>query len=106
MSIKMNDIIDAVSFDSLFQQAVVAIDTGDENKLKELLNAHPQLVTDRLYSPGEWLRSVINDALNGFFKDPYLLWFVSEDPVRNKKLPTNIANIASIIIQKAKEEKT
>jgi peptide-methionine (S)-S-oxide reductase len=35
-----------------------------------------------------------------------LLWFVSEDAVRNGKLPKNIANIASIIIQKAKSQKS
>jgi len=92
-------------FDSLFQQAVIAIDKGDEHKLKELLNAHPELATERLYEPGEWLTTVIGDALNNFFKDPYLLWFVSEDAVRNKTLPSNIANIASIIIEKAKAKK-
>src|SRR5207344_1254471 len=36
---------------------------------------------------------------------PYLLWFVSEDVVRNNFLPANIALIAGIIIQKAKSEK-
>jgi len=93
-------------FDSLFQQAVIAVDKGDEYKLKELLDAHPELATERLYEPGEWLTKVIGDALNNFFKDPYLLWFVSEDAVRNKTLPSNIANIASIIIEKAKAQKT
>jgi hypothetical protein len=58
-----------------------------------------------LYEPGEWLTKVIGDALGNFFKDPYLLWFVSEDAVRNKTLPSNIANIASIIIEKAKAKK-
>jgi hypothetical protein len=92
------------TFDKLFQQAVSAIDTGDEETLKQLLDAHPELATERLYSPGEWVTSVIGDALRGFFKDPYLLWFVSEDAVRNGKLPKNIANIASIIIQKGKSQ--
>jgi peptide-methionine (S)-S-oxide reductase len=95
----------AAGFDSLFKQAVSAMDAGDENKLKELLDAHPELATERLYSPGEWLTDVIGDALNSFFKDPYLLWFVSEDAVRNSSLPPNIANIAVIIIQKARSGK-
>src|SRR4030095_6395862 len=73
----------ADTFDKLFQQAVSAIDAGDEEGLKQSLDTHPELVTERLYSPGEWLTNVIGDALKGFFKDPYLLWFVSEDPVRN-----------------------
>jgi len=92
------------TFDKLFQQAVSAIDSGDEKTLRQLLDAHSQLATQRLYSPGEWVTNVIGDALKSYFKDPYLLWFVSEDAVRNGKLPTNIANIASIIIQKAKSE--
>jgi len=96
--------MDSDTFDKLFQQAVSAIDAGDERKLKELLDAQPELATRRLYSPGEWLTSVIGDALKGFFKDPYLLWFVSEDAVRNGKLPKNIASIASIIIEKAKSQ--
>ena len=95
----------ATDLDTLFKHAVQAIDTGNENKLHELLNAHPELATQRLYKPGEWLTSVIGNALNNFFKDPYLLWFVSEDAVRNKTLPRNIANIAKIIIEKVKEEK-
>jgi len=92
------------TFDKLFQQAVAAIDDGDEKTLKQLLDAHPELATERLCFPGEWVTKVIGDALNGFFKDPYLLWFVSEDAVRNGKLPMNIAAIASIIIQKTKSK--
>jgi peptide-methionine (S)-S-oxide reductase len=92
-------------FDFLFKQAVDAVDAGDEKTLKELLDAHPEVATDRLYSPGEWLTNVIGDELNSFFKDPYLLWFVSEDAVRNKSLPRNIADIAAIIIEKASSEK-
>ncbi|HEV8506601.1 MAG TPA: ankyrin repeat domain-containing protein [Chitinophagaceae bacterium] len=93
------------NFDNLFQQAVSAIDAGNEETLKQLLDTHPELATNRLYSPGEWVTTVIGDALKSFFKDPYLLWFVSEDAVRNGKLPKNIATIASIIIQKAKSAK-
>src|SRR5215831_5963435 len=94
------------TFDRLFEQAVSAMDTGDEERLKQLLDAHSELATERLYSPGEWVTNAIGDAIQGFFKDPYLLWFVSEDAVRHGKLPKNIANIASIIIQKAKSQNT
>jgi hypothetical protein len=98
----MNAIKNDNAFYKLFQQAVSAIDAGDEDTLRQLLDAHPELATERLYSPDEWVTGVIANALNSFFKDPYLLCFVSEDAVRNGKLPTNIANIASIIIDKAK----
>ncbi len=92
------------AFDKIFQQAVSAIDVGDEEALTLLLDDHPELATERLHSPGKWLTSVIRDALKNFFKDPYLLWFVSEDAVRNGKLPKNITRIASIIIQKARSQ--
>src|SRR5688572_16450032 len=80
------------------------MDNGDEMQLRQILDNHPELVKERLHKPGKWLTSVIGDALNGFFKAPYLLWFISEDAIRNKTLPANIDNIASIIIEKAKEE--
>jgi len=83
---------------------VSAIDVGDEKALRELLDAHPELSTERLYSPGQWLTNVIGEPLKGFFKHPYLLWFVSEDAVRNGKLPKNIVAIASIIIHKARSQ--
>jgi hypothetical protein len=92
------------AFDALFQRAVLAIDAGDEKELRDLLDEHPELATQRLTAPGEWLTGSIGDALKHFFKDPYLLWFVSEDAVRNKILPSNIASIASIIIGIAKKE--
>ena len=96
---------DIGTFESLFRQAVDAIDAGDADRLEKILNAHPQLVSERLCSPGSWLRDQIGGALDSFFRDPYLLWFVSEDAVRNNFLPANIALFAGIIIQKAKSEK-
>jgi hypothetical protein len=77
--------------DSLFREAVAAIDAGDVTTLVRLLAANPRLVRDRLDSPGAWLRDKAGGALDDFFKQPYLLWFVAEDPVRNGKLPKNIA---------------
>ncbi|MCW5560118.1 MAG: ankyrin repeat domain-containing protein, partial [Verrucomicrobiae bacterium] len=35
----------------------------------------------------------------GFFQQPYLLWFVAEDPVRAGRLPGNIGRMARAIIQ-------
>jgi hypothetical protein len=95
---------DPKTLDSLFREAVSAIDAGDVTALERLLAAHPQLVRDRLDSPGAWLRDKVGGALDGFFQRPYLLWFVAEDPVRNGKLPPNIASVARAIIQAAERE--
>src|SRR5688572_6101577 len=91
----------AESLDGMFQQAVSAIDAGKLTVLEQLLAAHPELVRERLDAPGAWLREKVGGALEGFFQRPYLLWFVAEDPVRNGKLPRNIAQIASTIIRAA-----
>jgi hypothetical protein len=95
---------DAGILDSLFRQAVSAIDAGDIASLERQLAEHPRLVRDRLDTPGAWLRDKVGGALDGFFRQPYLLWFVAEDPVRNGKLPGNIAQVAQTIIERAKRE--
>jgi len=92
------------ALDSLFHEAVSAIDAGDVSALERLLAAHPRLVRDRLDSPGAWLRDKVGNARDGFFRQPYLLWFVAEDPARNNKLPKNIAQVAGTIIQTAERE--
>ena len=94
----------ATQFDQLFQQAVNAIDHGDVDALEQLLTAHPELVRERLHEPGDWLRDQTGNALQGFFKSPYLLWFVSEDAVRNNTLPANIVEVTNTIIQVMKQQ--
>jgi len=58
------------TLDSLFREAVSTIDAGDVTTLERLLAAHPQLVRDRLDSPGAWLRDKVGGALDGFFRQP------------------------------------
>ena len=91
--------------DSLFHQAVTAIDSGDLTTLERLLAEHPRLLSDRLEAPGSWLRDKVGDALSRFFAKPYLLWFVAEDPVRNGTLPRNIAQLTRAIIAAAQRER-
>lgn len=82
--------------DPLFREAVEAIDSGNIAVLQELLEKNPSLVTKRLDTPAE-----------GYFKHPYLLWFVADNPIRQEKLPVNIVDITSLLIkfvrQNAKE---
>ena len=93
---------DAELLDGLFRQAVAAIDAGDAVTLERLLAQHPRLVRDRLKSPGAWVRGQIGAALDGFFRHPYLLWFVTEDAVRTGQLSANVAEVARVIIRAAR----
>jgi Ankyrin repeats (3 copies) len=92
------------SLDDRFREAVASIDAGDIGELERLIATSPELVRDRLTSPGAWLRDKVGNALDGFFQRPYLLWFVAEDPVRNGTLPGNIAAVARAIIDAARRE--
>jgi hypothetical protein len=90
------------SLDTQFRDAVRTIDAGDITALNHLIDANPALVRERLASPGDWLRDTVGSAVDGFFQRPYLLWFVAEDPVRNGKLPGNIATVAGTIVDAAR----
>src|SRR5207248_532482 len=68
---------DAASRDADFREAISAIDAGDVATLEHLVLEKPTLVRERLASPGAWLRDRVGDALDGFFRRPYLLWFVA-----------------------------
>src|SRR5258708_35220897 len=74
--------------DTLFRGAVEAIDTGNIEMLEQLLLQHPQLIHQRLDTPKE----------EGYFKNPYLLWFVADNPIRTEKLPPNIVEVTRVII--------
>lgn len=91
--------------DSLFREAVAAIDAGDVAALERLLAEHPELARERLDAPGAWLREQVGGAADRWFARPYLLWFVAEDPVRNGTLPANVAEVAREIIRAAERER-
>jgi peptide-methionine (S)-S-oxide reductase len=88
-----------MSIYQLFQKAVALIGAGDALELDRLLTEHPELARERHTTPGAWLRDKIGGALDGFFKDPYLLWFVSEDVPVYGQLPTNIAEVTRVILR-------
>jgi len=77
----------------LFREAIEAIDSGDISTLENMLRAYPGLVRDRL-----------DDPEGGYFKNPYLLWFVADNPVRTDKLPGNIVEITRLLIDAVKRE--
>jgi peptide-methionine (S)-S-oxide reductase len=92
-----------MSFDLLFHRAVELIGSGDVPALEGLLSEHPELARERLTSPGAWLRDKIGGALDGFFKNPYLLWFISEDVPVHGRLPENIAEVTRTILRTARD---
>ena len=78
--------------DPLFLEAVNAVDSGNAPLLKRLINENPRLVRDPLDHPEE-----------GYFKNPYLIWFIADNPIRNEKLPVNIGEITQLLIKAVKE---
>jgi len=78
--------------DPLFLQAVEAIDAGNKPLLQQLLDQHPDLVSRRLDYPE-----------GAYFKDPYLLWFVADNPIRHEKLPANIGDIAQLLVNQIRK---
>lgn len=80
------------SKDPVFREAVEAIDTGNLASLQNLLEKNPQLISERLDSPDE-----------GYFKYPYLLWFVADNPIRHEKLPANIIAVTKMLIDAARK---
>ncbi|HMH20147.1 MAG TPA: ankyrin repeat domain-containing protein [Puia sp.] len=81
--------------DPLFREAVEAIDAGDTTKLESLLVGHPELVRDRLDYPS-----------GAYFKDPWLLYFVADNPIRADRLPENIVEVTRLLIGAVKREAT
>ena len=94
-----------MSIDALFRKAVTAIEAGDVPELERLLSAHPELVRERLESPGTWLRESVGDALEGYFRHPYLLWFIAENPIRTGRVPANIADVTRALVAAANRER-
>jgi hypothetical protein len=70
-----------------FHRAVELLDAGDVVGLCAHLNQHPNLVR----------RHVVFEGGN-YFRDPTLLEFVAENPVRHGTLPANIIDVTRVIL--------
>ena len=81
--------------DPLFREAVEAIDSGNIASLQNSLRKNPELINKRLETPTD-----------GYFKHPYLMWFVADNPIRHEKLPANIVDVTRILIAAAKQYAT
>jgi ankyrin repeat protein len=73
--------------DLVFRRAVDLIDAGDESALRAYLNEHPSLVHQHVLFEGD-----------NYFRQPTLLEFIAENPIRRGRLPGNIVEMARIIL--------
>jgi hypothetical protein len=73
--------------DVIFLHGIELIDAGDVEGLRKHLKKHPSLTRKRVVFEG-----------GNYFRNPSLLEFVAENPVRRGKLPKNIVEITKVIL--------
>jgi hypothetical protein len=73
--------------DPAFRRAVDLLDAGDAEGLRAHLNAHPRLSHQHVLFEG-----------GNYFRNPTLLEFIAENPIRRGALPANIAAVATEIL--------
>ena len=71
----------------LFRRAVDLLDVGDTAALRAHLAAHPSLIRQHVTFEGA-----------NYFREPTLLEFIAENPIRHGTLPPNIVEIARTLL--------
>jgi ankyrin repeat protein len=74
--------------DATFRHAVDLLDAGDVTGLRAHLARHPNLVHQHAVFEG-----------GTYFRNPTLLEFVAENPIRHGTLPANILEVAKVILE-------
>jgi Ankyrin repeats (3 copies) len=74
--------------DVRFQRAVELVDAGDAGSLRAHLKQYPKLVHEHVLFEG-----------GNYFRNPTLLEFIAENPIRHGRLPDNIVEVATVIIE-------
>ncbi len=78
-----------------FEKALDLMDRGDLEGLRAHLENHPFLVKQRLH---------FEDS--NYFRNPALLDFVADNPIRRGTLPSNIVDVAKLLINAGAESVT
>jgi hypothetical protein len=73
--------------DATFRRAVDLIDAGDAAGLRAHLNQHPKVAKQRVTFEG-----------GNYFRNPTLIEFIAENPIRHGTLPKNIVEVAKVIL--------
>jgi hypothetical protein len=79
--------------DPTFRHAVDLLDAGDGTALTARMKQHPRLLRQR----------VLFEGVN-YFRNPSLLAFAAENPIRHGKLPPNIVQTAKVILDAGVEQ--
>jgi len=79
--------------DATFRRAVELLDAADVAGLREHLKRHPNLAHQRVVFEG-----------GNYFRNPALLEFVAENPVRHGTLPQNVVQVADAILDAGVEQ--
>jgi len=78
--------VDRIEHDA-FRSAVILADDGELDGLRAHLARHPELVHKRIAFEG-----------GNYFREPALLEFVAENPIRHESMPPNVVEIARAIL--------
>jgi Ankyrin repeats (3 copies) len=78
--------------DPIFRLGVELLDAGDVPGLQLHLQQHPDLTRRRVVFEG-----------GNYFRNPTLLEFAAENPIRHGKLPANIVEVAKVILDAGAE---
>ena len=79
--------------DAKFRRAVELLDSGDVDGVRAYLRQHPNLARQRVVFEG-----------GNYFRNPTLLEFIAENPVRHGKLPKNIVEVGKAIVEAGVEK--
>lgn len=73
--------------DPVFRRAVDLMDAGDVERLRRHLANHPKVIHQRIVLEG-----------GNYFRNPSLLEFCAENPIRHGTLPENIVAVVKVIL--------
>ncbi len=86
--------------DPAFRAAVKAIHRGDAGELARVTAAEPRLLRERIIEP-ECYRAAERPQ---YFRDPKLFWFIANNPTLVKTMPTNMVDVAAVMIAQGVEQ--